>query len=631
MALIVADRVQETSTTTGTGSITLGGAVTGFQAFSSVLASADTTYYTIADQGGANWEVGLGTFTSPSTLARTTILSSSNAGSAVNFTAGTKSVFITYPAGRSVLSNASGVVPVPAGGTGAATLTANNVLLGNGTSAVQFVAPSTNGNVLTSNGTTWTSTAPAVGPASYTRTAFTATGGQTTFTVSYVVGAVQVYVNGALLNSADYTASNGTSVVLASACLSGDIVEFIAISGGTLALTTITVGTTALSGGSTGRVLYDNAGLVGEIAAGTSGNVLTSDGTSWTSAAASPTYGYRRNRIINGSMVVDQRNAGATGTGTGYTVDRWAHFATQASKGTWRQNLNSVTVAPGYPNYLGFQSSSAYTVLAADTFLFYQPIEGYNFADLSFGTASAQSVTISFVVYSSLTGTFGGVIKNYAATRSYPFTYSIPTANTWTSIFITIPGDTSGTWVGNTNAGAAFFVLGLGVGSTGSGAAGAWASADYNSATGAVSVVGTNGATFYVTGVQLEAGSLATPFERLPIGETLLLCQRYYEKSYNDSGKPGSAPGGGNATYNLAQTGGTAACNFPFNVRKRATPTIAIYDGAGTSNVVSYYISSWNNGGSISASPGYQSSLFIQTNIASAFQINFDWTASAEL
>ena len=225
MALIVADRVQETSTTTGTGNFTLGGAVTGFQAFSSVLASADTTYYTIADQGGANWEVGLGTFTSPSTLARTTILSSSNAGSAVNFTAGTKSVFITYPAGRSVLSNASGVVTVPTGGTGAATLTANNVLLGNGTSAVQFVAPSTNGNVLTSNGTTWTSTAPAVGPASYTRTAFTATGGQTTFTVSYVVGAVQVYVNGALLNSADYTASNGTSVVLASACLSGDIVE----------------------------------------------------------------------------------------------------------------------------------------------------------------------------------------------------------------------------------------------------------------------------------------------------------------------------------------------------------------------------------------------------------------------
>ena len=113
MALIVADRVQETSTTTGTGSFTLDGAVTGYQSFSSVLSTADTTYYTIADQGGVNWEVGLGTFTSPSTLARTTILSSSNANSAVNFAAGTKNVFITYPAGRSVIKDASSVIVSP--------------------------------------------------------------------------------------------------------------------------------------------------------------------------------------------------------------------------------------------------------------------------------------------------------------------------------------------------------------------------------------------------------------------------------------------------------------------------------------------------------------------------------------
>ena len=263
MALIVADRVQETSTTTGTGSFTLDGAVVGYQTFASVLSTSDTTYYTIADQGGANWEVGLGTFTSPSTLARTTILSSSNAGSAVNFTAGTKNVFITYPAGRSVLANSSGVVPVNVGGTGASTLTANNVILGNGTSAVQFVAPGTNGNVLTSNGTTWASTTPAAGPATYVRTEFTATGGQTTFSVAYTVGAVEVFVNGILLNSADYTASNGTSVVLASACLAGDIVEFIAISNGTLSLSAVTVGSTVVSGGTSGYFLYNNAGVVG--------------------------------------------------------------------------------------------------------------------------------------------------------------------------------------------------------------------------------------------------------------------------------------------------------------------------------------------------------------------------------
>ena len=241
------------------------------------------------------------------------------------------------------------------------------------------------------------------------------------------------------------------------------------------------------------------------------------------------TYGYRRNRIINGSMVIDQRNAGATGTAIGgYTVDRWSYNTNQASKGTWGQNLNSVTTLVGFPNYLGFQSSSAYTLLAGDGFTFLQGIEGFNFADLGFGTASAQTVTISFVVYSSLTGTFGGTLQNFAQTRSYPFTYSIPTANTWTSISVTIPGDTSGTWVGSTSAGAAYLQLAFGVGSTKSGTAGAWASTNYISATGAVSVVGTNGATFYVTGVQLEAGSVATPFERLPYSETLILCQRYY-------------------------------------------------------------------------------------------------------
>jgi hypothetical protein len=494
MALIVADRVQETSTTTGTGNFTLGGAVTGFQAFSSVLASADTTYYTIADQGGANWEVGLGTFTSPSTLARTTILSSSNAGSAVNFTAGTKSVFVTYPASRSVLSNSSGVVPVPAGGTGAATLTANNVLLGNGTGAVQFVAPSTNGNVLTSNGTTWTSTAPAVGPASYTRTAFTATGGQTTFTVSYVVGAVQVYVNGALLNSADYTASNGTSVVLASACLSGDIVEFIAISGGTLALTTITVGTTALSGGSTGRVLYDNAGLVGEIAAGTSGNVLTSDGTSWTSAAASPTNGYRRNRIINGGMQVDQRNAGASQTFTAaaalaYSVDRWYGYCTGA-------NVTGQRVAGSSINQYRYQFTGAASVTAIG---FGQRIEAANSYDLNNGTvifgvdlANSLLTTVTWTAYYANTAdTFGslasptrtqiatGTFTVTSTVTRYTASISVPAAaTTGIEIVLTVGSQTSGTWT--------------------------------------------------IGAVQLEAGSLATPFERLPIGETLMLCQRYY-------------------------------------------------------------------------------------------------------
>ena len=135
-------------------------------------------------------------------------------------------------------------------------------------------------------------------------------------------------------------------------------------------------------------------------------------------------------------------------------------------------------------------------------------------------------MTVSFWVRSSLTGTFGGALRNNDATRSYPFTYIISAANTWEYKTITIAGDTSGTWLTDNGVGIRL-VFGLGVGSTLSGTAGAWAAADYQSATGAVSVVGTLNATFYITGVQLEAGSVATPFERRPYGTELAHCQRY--------------------------------------------------------------------------------------------------------
>jgi len=297
---------------------------------------------------------------------------------------------------------------------------------------------------------------------------------------------------------------------------------------------------------------------------------------------------FMRNRIINGAMQVDQRNAGASAAnivGTAYTVDRWSCITTQSSKGTWGQNLNSVTTTAGFPNYLGFQSSSAYSLLAADYFLFSQSIEGFNFADLGFGTASAQTVTISFRVYSSLTGTFGGVLKNYAATRNYPFTYLINTANTWTSISVTIPGDTGGTWVGSTSAGAVSLFFGFGVGSTYSGTAGSWSATNYLSATGAVSVVGTLNATFYITGVQLEPGSVATPFERLMYSDVLAKCQRYYTKTYKDSVKPGVSTSEGNIG-NLLNNGGQGYINWLLPVEMRSSPSVTVYNpstgGTGT-------------------------------------------------
>lgn len=239
-----------------------------------------------------------------------------------------------------------------------------------------------------------------------------------------------------------------------------------------------------------------------------------------------------RNRIINGDMRIDQRNAGASVTNTlsGYTLDRWSANATQASKFTIQQNAGSVTLPTGFRNYLGVTSSSAYTVGAGDEFDIRQMIEGYNAADLFWGTASAATITLSFWVRSSLTGTFGGALANGAFNRSYPFTYTISSANTWEQKSVTIAGDTSGTWL-TTNGIGIYVFFGLGVGTTYSGTAGAWAGSSYISATGATSVVGTSGATWYLTGVQLEVGTVATPFERRLYGQELALCQRYAYKS----------------------------------------------------------------------------------------------------
>ena len=235
-----------------------------------------------------------------------------------------------------------------------------------------------------------------------------------------------------------------------------------------------------------------------------------------------------KNRIINGAMVIDQRNAGAsvTPTDSQFVVDRFNIRITQSSKLTAQQNQGSVTPPTGFTNYLGVTSSSAYAVTASDNFNIVQIIEGYNIADLGFGTANAKTITLSFWVRSSLTGTFGGSLTNSALDRSYPFTYTINQANTWEKETITIPGDTTGTWLTTTGQGIRVW-FGLGVGTDKSATAGSWSANYYNSVTGATSVVGTSGATFYITGVQLEKGTQATEFDYRDYGRELALCQRY--------------------------------------------------------------------------------------------------------
>jgi len=249
-----------------------------------------------------------------------------------------------------------------------------------------------------------------------------------------------------------------------------------------------------------------------------------------TANAVTPVTGFK-NRIINGQMTFDQRNAGASVTpaNDAYTLDRWQVNISDNSKFTIQQDAGAVTPPVGFTDYLGVTSSSAFSLAAGSYFVLDQKIEGFNVADLGWGTANAKTVTLSFWVRSSLTGTFGGVLRNSAENRSYPYTYTISSANTWEQKSVTIAGDTSGTWL-TTNGVGIYVGFGLGVGTTYSGTAGAWASSTFASATGATSVVSTNGATWYVTGVQLEVGSTATSFDYRPYGTELVLCQRYFNR-----------------------------------------------------------------------------------------------------
>ena len=345
-----------------------------------------------------------------------------------------------------------------------------------------------------------------------------------------------------------------------------------------------------------------------------------------------------RNRIINGNMVIDQRNAGASVTMSAtvvYTVDRWWSF--EDTDGTMTAQRS--TIAPtGFTNSLLCTTTSADASLGAtQRVMIGQRIEGFNVADLGWGTASAVPVTLSFKVRSSLTGTFGGVIKNANSTRSYPFIYTISSANTYEDKTVVIPGDTTGTWLTDNGTGMEVN-FGLGVGSTFSGTAGAWAGADLNSATGATSVVGTNGATFYITGVQLEAGTVASPFEQIDYGRELIMCQRYYEKSYDQATVPGTATGNG---YTFAVINTNGATNYyatavdKFAVVKRSAPTMRFWDIAGNLSRMSNYtlggLSRSDNNNSVASYIGYQQNAVMINSTPPAVGAAYQWDASAEL
>jgi len=341
---------------------------------------------------------------------------------------------------------------------------------------------------------------------------------------------------------------------------------------------------------------------------------------------------FLRNRIINGDMRVDQRNAGASVTnisGGVYTVDRWAAYASQASKFTIQRNAGAVTPPSGFVNYLGVTSSSAYSVLSSDEFDVRQMIEGLNVSDLDWGTASAKTITFSFYVRSSLTGTFGGALANSAFNRSYPFTYTISVANTWEQKTVTIAGDTSGTWL-TTNGIGIYVFFGLGVGSTYTGTAGAWTGSGLISATGATSVVGTSGATFYVTGVQFEVGTVATPFERQIYSNQLAQCQRYYEHSYSQDTAAGTSTDTGTVSTKSPQV--DMQDTIQFAVEKRAGPTITFYTNLGVSGSWRSITAATNRGMTVSTSSGTRQFTWANSNSVTVGDVlRGHWTAASEL
>jgi hypothetical protein len=305
-------------------------------------------------------------------------------------------------------------------------------------------------------------------------------------------------------------------------------------------------------------------------------------------------------------MVINQRgtvDTPITFNDSVFTGDRFCSACSQSSKATSTQ---SSTAPTGFSYSALITSSSAYSVLAGDFFNIFQNIEGFNTADLAWGTASASSITLSFWVRSSLTGTFGGSLTNSGLDRSYPFTYTINSANTFEYKTITIAGDTTGTWVGATNGIGMRVYFGLGVGSTYSGTAGAWAATRYQSATGATSVVGTSGATFYITGVQLEKGSTATSFDYRPYGTELALCQRYFYPMKVTATTSGSFGGGVQSSVRCDMV-------ISYPVEMRATPTFTV---TGTLSIDDYF-SVIGNVGSLDAQYMTNQGGFLINNMSS--------------
>jgi hypothetical protein len=350
---------------------------------------------------------------------------------------------------------------------------------------------------------------------------------------------------------------------------------------------------------------------------------------------------FARNTLINGAFDFDQRNSGASFTPVNntYGLDRWKFGATQAGKVTTQQVTSTI---PGFSYSMKITSTSAYTPVANDEIEWFQNIETGNTSSFGWGTASGKTVTLSFWVKSSITGTFGGAINNNARDYSFPFSYTINAANTaeYKSVVITAPP--AGTWP---NTGTDFTVqvlLSLGAAGTSLGTANAWTGSFKAGVTGQTNLVSTNGATLEVTGMQLELGNQASPFVRAggTIQGELAACQRYFQKSYAQGTAPAtnaqiaginSAP----ASANIATTNYVGPVRFP--VVMRTSPSVIIYSYTSSTTSV---ISNASGSDQVASSGGVgllgDSGFTVQNSSGSTINVGnggFIWhhTANAEL
>jgi len=344
-----------------------------------------------------------------------------------------------------------------------------------------------------------------------------------------------------------------------------------------------------------------------------------------------------KNRIINGACMIDQRNAGASVTqplGFQYYVDRFGIAATVASRLSGQQS----TVAPaGFTNSFLITSLAATSPATADDFSFRQAVEGLNMADFAWGTASAQTVTLSFWVRSSLTGTFAVSFRNSAANRSYVATYTINSANTWEQKSITIAGDIGGTWLVNNGIGA-YVTWDLGQGSQFNTTAGAWSAGNFNRTSGCVNLVGTNGATFYITGVQLEKGSNATSFDYRSIGQELALCQRYFQKSFNiDVAPANNTADNAHDISSAFTTASTDGARIYYTTAMRSSPTVVFYSTNGATGVWAAFTGTWVDMTTTVTSRLSQTGFTPRLSrtgtftTAGSYGLRGNWTADAEL